>query len=105
MVARIDGLARSIGDLQDVVGPIKARDPSLKATADRHQHQRYCRPVTPGLLRPTALAFPAGMNNPRRSRRRSAPNAPVPNRREDPDRVVELLNNETTTRSSQVGFY
>jgi hypothetical protein len=56
MVARIDRLARSIGDLQDVVGPIRARDPSLKATADRHQHQRYCRPVTPGLLRPTALA-------------------------------------------------
>jgi DNA invertase Pin-like site-specific DNA recombinase len=32
MVARIDGLARSIGDLRDVVGPIKARDASLKAT-------------------------------------------------------------------------
>ncbi len=32
MVTRIDRLARSIGDLQDIVRAIKARDASLKAT-------------------------------------------------------------------------
>ncbi len=32
MVTRIDGLARPIGDLQDIVRAIKARDASLKAT-------------------------------------------------------------------------
>ncbi len=32
MVTRIDRLARSIGDLQDIVRAIKARGASLKAT-------------------------------------------------------------------------
>src|SRR4051794_15889734 len=32
MVTRIDRLARSIGDLQDIVGAVKARDAILKAT-------------------------------------------------------------------------
>jgi DNA invertase Pin-like site-specific DNA recombinase len=32
MVTRIDRLARSIGDLQDIVRAVKARDASLKAT-------------------------------------------------------------------------
>jgi hypothetical protein len=32
MVTRIDRLARSIGDLEDIVRPVKARGASLKAT-------------------------------------------------------------------------
>ena len=32
MVTRIDRLARSIGDLQDIVRTVKARGASLKAT-------------------------------------------------------------------------
>jgi DNA invertase Pin-like site-specific DNA recombinase len=42
MVTRIDRLARSIGDLQDIVRTVRAKGASLKATqaADRHQHSR-----------------------------------------------------------------
>jgi DNA invertase Pin-like site-specific DNA recombinase len=40
-VTRIDRLARSIGDLQDIVRTVRARGASLKANraADRHQHR------------------------------------------------------------------
>jgi DNA invertase Pin-like site-specific DNA recombinase len=38
MVTRIDRLARSIGDLQDIVRTVRAKGASLKAT-ERHQHR------------------------------------------------------------------
>jgi len=42
MVTRIDRLARSIGDLQDVVCEVRARGatPEGHPAADRHQHRR-----------------------------------------------------------------
>lgn len=42
MVTRIDRLARSIGDLQDIVRAVRARGAILKATEQpyRHQHGR-----------------------------------------------------------------
>ena len=42
MVTRVDRLARSIGDLQDIVRTLKAKGASSKGdrAADRHQHGR-----------------------------------------------------------------
>ena len=47
LVTRVDRLARSIGDLQDIVRTLKAKGASLESNgaADRHQHG--CREVLP----------------------------------------------------------
>ena len=39
MVTRIDRLARSIGDLQDIVRAVKAKGASLKEVGSRARHQ------------------------------------------------------------------
>jgi len=46
LVTRIDRLARSIGDLQNIVRTLKAKGAGLRAT-EQHRHEHRCRYVLP----------------------------------------------------------
>ena len=48
MVTRVDRLARSIGDLQDIVRALKAKGAALKATEQPIDTSHGCRQMLPG---------------------------------------------------------